>query len=263
MKRLLPGLVLAACWLYPLLSGSYTLFCLLILFMVLRGSYEYLRMTLPQELEASTVLLLSVTLSFPVFFTLLLGEDGVGGGFFFSTLLSLIFVITQYGRFNDSFTVLSRLVFGAFYVGFLVAHLLLLWFLPEGNYWLVILVAITAGSDSGAYYAGRKFGKRKLCPRISPNKTVEGAIGGFISSALVAVIFALLLLDSVNWLVLIPVAVLLTGVGILGDLCESLIKRACDIKDSGRILLGHGGVLDRIDSLILTAPLLYYLLIFS
>ncbi len=263
MKRIIPGLVLAACWLLLLLSGSFSLFYLVIVALAVIGANEYLRMALPEETDSGTLLMHSISLALPVILTGQWDEDGLGGGLFLSVFLSICFILLNYSRLSDSFATLSRLVFGAVYVGFLTAHLLLLWYLPEGNYWLIILVAITAGSDSGAYYSGKNFGRRKLSKHISPNKTIEGAIGGLLSGVVIAVIFAVILLESVNWLVLIPMAMLLTVVGIVGDLCESVVKRGTDTKDSGKILLGHGGILDRIDSMILAAPLLYYLLVFS
>ncbi len=263
MKRIVPGLVLAICWLLLLLSGSFSLFYVVIVLLALVGANEYLRMALPQEIDSSELLMHSASLALPAILAGQWNENGIGGGLLLSVFFSICFVLINYNRLGDSFATLSRLVFGAVYVGFLTGHLLLLWYLPEGNYWLIILVAITAGSDSGAYYSGKNFGRRKLSKYISPNKTVEGAIGGLLSGVAVAIIFALILLESVNWLVLIPVALLLTVVGIIGDLCESVVKRGTDTKDSGKILLGHGGVLDRIDSMILAAPVLYYMLVFT
>ena len=220
-------------------------------------------MVLPFDTGKGDMLLLAASIALPVLLAGLWHESGLGGGLFFSFFLSLCFVLIHYSQLQDCLSVLCRLVFGAVYIGFLLAHLVLIWQLPEGNQWLVILTAITAGSDSGAYYCGKTFGKHKLCPAVSPNKTVEGALGGLVCGIFAAVVFAAILLDSVNWGVLVVVAILLTGVGILGDLCESIIKRGTNTKDSGTILLGHGGILDRVDSLLLAAPVLYYLHIFT
>ncbi len=263
MSRIIPGLMLAACWLLILLSGSYAFFLLVIVIMALVAGCEYLKMALGDEARHGDIAILVSLVALPVVMTGLWQNSGLCAGLFFSIFLSVCFILSQYTKLTDSYSFLSRLVFGIVYVGFLLAHLLLLWHLPEGNLWLIILAAVTAGSDSGAYYCGKKFGKNKLCRHVSPNKTIEGAVGGLLCSIVIAILFAWLLLDSVNWAVLIPMVILLTGVGIMGDLCESVIKRGTNTKDSGRILLGHGGILDRIDSMILTAPLLYYLLIFS
>jgi phosphatidate cytidylyltransferase len=263
MKRIIPGILLAACWLLLLLMGSFAFFWLIVVTICLIGAHEFLKMALPAETADFDLFLLALFLSLPAIFTGLWHEDGLGGGLFLSVFLVVCYILINYSQLTDSFKILSRLVFGAVYVGFFSAHLVLLHLLPEGNLWLVILVAITAGSDSGAYYSGKRFGKHKLCKNVSPNKTVEGAIGGLLCGLSIAVIFAFLLLDSINWLVLIPVSLILVAVGIIGDLGESIVKRGTGTKDSGTILLGHGGILDRIDSLILAAPFLYYLRIFT
>jgi phosphatidate cytidylyltransferase len=121
-----------------------------------------------------------------------------------------------------------------------------------GSWQLVSILAIAWVADIGAYFIGRRFGRRKLAPNISPGKTIEGAIGGMIF-----VIIYLLILKLTNATVYLPsyftvfkFAIILTTVGIMGDLIESWLKRVADVKDSGCLLPGHGGVFDRIDSLI-------------
>ncbi|MCO7125965.1 phosphatidate cytidylyltransferase [Sporolactobacillus shoreicorticis] len=117
-------------------------------------------------------------------------------------------------------------------------------------------------TDSGAYFVGRKLGKNKLAPYISPNKTREGSIGAVIAALLVAALFQLIIGSHLlfgSWLMLFAVALLISLFGQLGDLVESAIKRFYDVKDSGTILPGHGGMLDRFDSLIFVLPLLYVL----
>ena len=117
--------------------------------------------------------------------------------------------------------------------------------------------------DSGAYFVGTFFGKHKLCPEISPKKTVEGLIGGIITVGIVVTVQCLvynLLLPSeikMNYAVLIPVGMLASGVGVLGDLSASVIKRQYDVKDFGNLIPGHGGILDRFDSVIFVAPFIY------
>jgi len=263
MKRIVPGFALAAFWILLLLSGSFTLFWLVMCCISLVASLEYVKMVLLQESSVPGQVLLSIILALPVLMAGLWHEDGMGGGLFLSVFLSVCYLFAHYADFEDGFGVLSKMIFGALFVGFFSAHLVLLRLLPEGDIWLIILVAITAGSDSGAYYCGRKWGRRKLCSHISPNKTVEGALGGLVCGVAAAVIIAFFLLETVNWGVLIPVTLILTGAGIVGDLTESIVKRGSGAKDSGKLLLDHGGVLDRIDSLLLAGPILYYLQILT
>ena len=124
-------------------------------------------------------------------------------------------------------------------------------------WWLMYLFLLVWGADSGAYFVGRKFGKKKLAPDVSPNKSVEGLYGGIITVAIIIVLVQSSYLDlTLSQHILFMVLSLVTVfASVLGDLFESMIKRRAGIKDSGRILPGHGGVLDRIDSLLAAAPI--------
>ena len=134
--------------------------------------------------------------------------------------------------------------------------------LPQGRSWLLLLTAVTAASDTAAFYTGTFFGRYKLCPAISPGKTWEGFAGGLAGSVAAALVVASFFLPGQNAFLVMAVALVLGCLGVVGDLAESLVKRAFNVKDSGTILPGHGGLLDRIDSLLLSAPVLYYLLSF-
>ncbi len=263
MKRTVPGILLAVVWVLLLLKGTPLYFHLVMLVVAGIGASEYLNMIFKDRPGIFSRVYLICTLFLPVAFVWPQCQTAFANiGLFLSFFLITLYFIRCYTHFDDTYELFSRMVFGAVYVGVLAAHLVMLRYLPQGGSWLVVLSAITAGSDSGAYYFGCNFGRRKLCPNISPKKTIEGALGGLLCGVSAAVFFAWLLLENVNWLFLICAAVLLTVVGILGDLTESIIKRGTGTKDSGRLLAGHGGILDRIDSLLLASPVLYYLLIF-
>jgi phosphatidate cytidylyltransferase len=122
-----------------------------------------------------------------------------------------------------------------------------------GYFFIVVFM-----SDTGAYYIGRAFGKQKLAPAISPGKTVEGLIGGLISASAGAAITTYVFFHELPFQYSIPLALVLASVGVLGDLAESAMKRAAGAKDAASILPGHGGFLDRLDSLLFGAPILYY-----
>ncbi|HLR66172.1 phosphatidate cytidylyltransferase [Virgibacillus alimentarius] len=126
------------------------------------------------------------------------------------------------------------------------------------NYIFFVLFIIWA-TDTGAYFFGRAFGKRKLWPIISPNKTIEGAIGGVISACIVGVIFHLIYPFDFSMIIILGVTVFISVFGQIGDLVESAFKRHYDVKDSGKILPGHGGILDRLDSLLFVLPLIHFI----
>ena len=132
----------------------------------------------------------------------------------------------------------------------------------SGMAWLLFVLLLVWCADIGAYFVGRNWGKRKLAPRVSPGKSWEGVYGGLVTTALLAIVFAVWLsLDMAGSLTLILVTAIVTLTSVLGDLLESMLKRHRNIKDSSQLLPGHGGVLDRIDSLTAAIPLfaLFYL----
>ena len=126
---------------------------------------------------------------------------------------------------------------------------------PQGHVWLLVALMIVWAADSGAYFAGRKFGKTKLSPRISPNKTVEGLVGGVIAGMIVALAAAPLAGASLKQLPYVAIVAIWTILfSVVGDLYESLLKRHVGAKDSSHLIPGHGGVLDRIDSVLAALP---------
>jgi phosphatidate cytidylyltransferase len=126
---------------------------------------------------------------------------------------------------------------------------------PNGHFWLLLALAIVWAADSGAYFAGRKFGKHKLSPRISPNKTIEGLVGGVVAGMVVALVAAPFIGTKFSQLPAVALVAAWTILfSVVGDLFESLMKRHVGAKDSGHLIPGHGGVLDRIDSVLAALP---------
>ena len=148
--------------------------------------------------------------------------------------------------------------FGIVYVGLALSTVVSTRLLPDGEWLVLFLALVTWAADTGAYYAGTLWGKHLLAPKISPKKTVEGLVGGIglaVAAALLAQAWFVQQLRPMDTVIL---GVVLTVSGLFGDLWESAIKRRVGVKDSGSILPGHGGMLDRIDSLLFTAPTFYY-----
>lgn len=262
MNRVIPGLSLAICWLLLLLKGSVSLFGVILLAGLVIGAYEYGKMVLSSDSPFHPAIL-ACLIVLPFLSAFLFPSLGLSAGLTLAFLLLSFWVLASYKQEPDSFVFFSKCSIGLLWIGFFGTHLLLIRTLPEGNAWLLILTGITAGSDSGAYYSGRAFGRSKLSPLISPNKTIEGAIGGIVTGMLMAAILAAILLQTVPWFFVLVSALVLGVVGVCGDLVESIVKRATGTKDSGSILGGHGGILDRADSILFAAPVLYYLLLAS
>ncbi len=148
---------------------------------------------------------------------------------------------------------------GVLYVGYTFVCLALLKrdFGAEGAGWVLILLAMTWMSDTGAYFVGRAVGRRRLAPKVSPKKSVEGAVGGLVASVLAALAIGALMLPALSLAETVLLAVVANFLGQVGDLCESLLKRSVGVKDSGRIIHGHGGILDRMDAVLFTVPWVY------
>jgi phosphatidate cytidylyltransferase len=186
---------------------------------------------------------------------------------FIVVVLLLIFLLQLIRRDNTNAIIgISTTLFGVLYVSWFFSFLAKIRFLLPGTDGLKLLgfiLLITKCGDMGALLVGSKIGKHPLLPRVSPNKTVEGSIGSFMFSAVAAVCAKSLLPAELNFSVLhvALIGIFFGGLGQLGDMSESLIKRDCNVKDSGKLLPALGGVLDAIDSLLFAAPAFYFYMI--
>ena len=263
MTRIIPGLLLAGAWLLLLLKGTFLLFWAVVVLIGFIGGREFVRMVFPSILYEKDRIILSAIIALPVVSLLFIDRSGYAAaiGLIVPFSALICFVMYHYTRFERPLMIISRGLLGIVFIGFFGSHLVMIWNLPEGPHWLIILTAITAGSDSCAYWVGSSWGKRKLCPNISPNKTVEGAAGGIAGGLLAGLLFYFLLDIPANLYAIVAIGCLISITGMFGDLLESIIKRGTNTKDSGTILRGHGGVFDRTDSLLMSAPVLYCLLV--
>ena len=152
----------------------------------------------------------------------------------------------------------ALVLMGFLYVPLLLSHLVMIRMLPHGIPWLFLIMVIVMAGDSAAYYVGSSFGKTKLYPPVSPKKSVEGSLGGLGGSVIGALISKAVFFPELTVVDCFATALLLGVLGQLGDLFESLIKRSCGVKDSGVIIPGHGGILDRMDSILFAGPAAFY-----
>ncbi len=161
---------------------------------------------------------------------------------------------------EEAFTRWAWTLAGILYLGWLLSYLVALRGADDGRNWLFFTLFVTFASDTAAFFIGRAFGRHKLAPQISPGKTREGAVGGLLGAILVSLFFILpttFALPMVWWQAVL-LGLLVSIFGQLGDLAESLFKRNMGAKDSGKLLPGHGGLLDRIDSVVFAGVVVYY-----
>ena len=176
--------------------------------------------------------------------------------FFVVMILSfLLLVVAGNNVLNDSSDVAKDIFVGVFLVGLGGAALEVLAISQYSA--LIWLILVACSNDVAAYFTGKKFGGPKMAPVISPKKTISGSIGGFLAGALIGFLASPLLPDSISFsLEVIWMSLVIVAVSQLGDLSKSYVKRLHDVKDSGKILPGHGGILDRIDAILMSAPVL-------
>ena len=243
-----------------LIKGSFSLFTCVILLCSFLGLSEFYRMALPdRRIEGSAASLVGAFL--PLVF---LAHDSVKllGAVTAIMLLSALVFLFRIKDIRHSSGEVALYLMGFLYVPLLLGHLMLLRALPFGIQWVFLLLVIVMAGDSGAYYIGSSFGRRKLYPVVSPNKSVEGSLGGIAGSLCGALAAKYLFFQQLTPADVVMTALLFGILGQLGDLFESLLKRSFGVKDSGRIIPGHGGILDRLDSILFAAPAAFYYALF-
>jgi phosphatidate cytidylyltransferase len=173
-------------------------------------------------------------------------------------LLLSVFILFWFADREDLFDTIARQMLGIVYIPLSLSLLLFVRNMENGTLWVFWLLIVCFMNDTGAFYTGTYFGKRKLAPRISPKKTMEGSAGGIAAAMAAGLVFCLLFFGSFQLaLIILPCSFLIAVAGQVGDLFESALKRSSSVKDSGRILPGHGGMLDRIDGLLFAIPVLF------
>ena len=180
-------------------------------------------------------------------------------------IATLIRAMLRGAPFDKMIGSVGATILGVLYVALLGTHLVLIrtGFQPQlSAHLLSFFFLVLMGADAGAYYVGRAIGKRKLAPKISPGKTWEGAVGGVAAALAMGALAHFWFFRELPLKWALPLAFTMCIVGILGDLVESALKRSASAKDAANILPGHGGLLDRLDSLLFNAPLIYYFAVF-
>lgn len=255
-KRLISSFVLSITSLYAVIY--YPLCGLVVVLLTLIGLYEFFYMVEKKgvRLFKPFGLITGALIPVTVYFSLPVKE---GGQFLFAIIGIFVLFLLELTKKEAHQPILSisATVFGIIYISWCFSFVIRIRQLPEGALLTGFLLLATKSSDIGAYFFGSKYGRTFLLEQVSPKKSLEGLIGGFFTSLVVGISFSVLAVTSMRFLEKFFLIIILAIIAPLGDLFESLIKRDCQVKDSGKILPGMGGVLDVIDSLIFTAPTFY------
>ena len=227
---------------------------------VLLAQYEYYRFHFPERVSPTIGLGLGLGLLVTAGFAIpgLLSDTASISFIVIAVLLSQLLA----GReLKTGLLDTAVVAFGVFYVAWLLGHLILLRRLDDGIYLIFFLFLVTWANDTAAYYLGTLWGRHPMAPRLSPRKTWEGVVGGLLGSVAAAFACRVWFLESLSAADALLIGLLVGIAAPLGDLCESVLKRSAGVKDSGVLIPGHGGILDRVDSLIFTTPVFYYYLL--
>ncbi len=267
-RRWLTALIILPILLLALLKGGHLFFILFLLVVNGLAQWEFLGMFQPQgdalrrvkAVILGTLLLLSfctaqrgVTLCNPS------GPLFVLVGVLFVLFL---FYLASYGHLPDLSQDLMINTLGLLYLPLLLGHFIWLRYLPQGEWWVLWLLMVIMAGDTAAFYCGQAWGGKKLYPAVSPGKTWAGAWGGLGACLAVGLLGGKWLLAPVSLPALAALSLTLFLVGLLGDLFESMLKRQLQVKDASQLLPGHGGMLDRLDSLLFAAPAVLYARLF-
>ncbi|HOK06411.1 MAG TPA: phosphatidate cytidylyltransferase [Syntrophales bacterium] len=257
LQRWLTALVLVPLLFAVVAWGSQLVFTLFVAFFMLAGVWEYNGMAFGegQGIRKIGVLVFSVVV--PVAFYLREGAVVLGIVTLAVPALFILHLATLRGE-AIAWEGAAKAVFGVLYIPLLLSHLIWLRGCPDGVFWVFFVVVIAFSGDVAAYYVGRRFGRTRLCPAVSQGKSVAGTVALVVASTVAALIYRELFLPGLPVLHAAWLGLSGSVTGQLGDLCESLLKRSAGVKDSGTLLPGHGGVLDRLDCLLFISPYVYY-----
>ena len=260
--RLLSGIILLAITIAVVVLGGNVLFTVLLAISII-GLFELYRVIKMQK-TIPGILGFAAGLAYYLLLYFNHMEYQMMLVIFFLLLIMVAYVLNFPKYSSDQ---IAMTFFGLFYVSIMISYIYQVRSLPGGA-WIVWLIFIGAwGSDTCAYAVGVLFGKHKFAPKLSPKKSIEGSIGGIAGAALIGFLYALIFRNNITGidnpqLIYAIIGAASSIISQIGDLAASAIKRNYGIKDYGTLIPGHGGILDRFDSIIFTAPIVYYLTVF-
>ncbi|HKU38141.1 MAG TPA: phosphatidate cytidylyltransferase [Polyangiales bacterium] len=253
-------LLTAAFWvpllLYSLLGGPHWLFPSLAALVCGLGAYELFAMVAPAHLALRVFGVLATLLVFAPA-SGVVHQDWLMASSIVAVIGGLLTTLAPATPIESAGLRGGWAVGGPFYLGVLFGGITRLFAHDHGGQWVILVMLYAFGSDTAAYFVGRAFGKTKLYETVSPKKTVEGSIGGLLGALLGGLVAHFWFLPTLELVHAVFLSLAAAAAGQAGDLCESLLKRSVGVKDSGRMLPGHGGILDRVDALLFSAGVVY------
>lgn len=256
-KRLITGVISIAFLIgiiYFAPSWVFTIFILFVALVSLNEFYSMMRSKAPE-----VIVFVNYLLAAALFCSLLVEGPLYIATFPLFIILPLAIFILNYQKTHPKMGDIGQIIMGPFYICVPLVFLAIIARLPQGHWWVFFILAVIFAGDTGSFYFGKLVGKHRLS-QISPGKTWEGALGGLLSNIVCAGIYGYLFFPSLSVSSIMLLAIAIGISGQFGDLAESMLKRISKVKDSGKILPGHGGLLDRIDSLLFAIPILYLFL---
>ncbi|MFH1996174.1 MAG: phosphatidate cytidylyltransferase [Candidatus Omnitrophota bacterium] len=260
-KRIVSSLAVAGIVFSIIFIMPNWVYCLLVTTMVGISLSEFFELAGKKGIFIYKYFGIATGMLLPIVVFLQMGIDGFGMMAPFYIVLACLFTfvlqITRRGGSSNPLVSIAVTMFGLLYISWFFSFFINLKFMAHGEILILYLILVTKSNDIGAFFIGRSFGKHSLIPRISPKKTVEGTVGGIVTGCCVS-LASKAYMSGFSWGQLCVLGVLLGVLGQVGDLAESLVKRDCGVKDSGRKLPGYGGMLDMLDSLFFTTPIFYF-----
>ena len=263
LKRWITGLIVLPFVIFIIYRGGIIFFLLIAVGNIL-ALWEYFRIVLKEQKKIISAFPLTAMIAgLVMIWTVHTGKGELAIGVLAVNLMvAALIAITRFGVEPAALETLKKQILGVIYIPLFLSCLILIRNSDNGMYWIFLLLSIVFAGDTGAFYVGTFLGRRKLAPAVSPGKTIEGSIGGLATGVAVGSLAKAIFLPDLPW----PTSTLLclvTGIAAqIGDLFESALKRASNVKDSGNLLPGHGGILDRIDALLFAGPVVYLFIVY-
>jgi len=261
LKRWITGLAALPLLIWLISKSGTIIFAVVISIVSVIALLEYFKIVLyPQsnnrfDSVSISAYLIGLMIIWGVYYNL---SDIIPALIVLNLLVSGLMSLKKFGRDKNAPWLVAKQLMGLIYIPLFLSYLILIRNSSEGISWIYFILIIVFAGDIGALYVGSYLGQHKLCPAVSPGKTIEGSIGGLTANLLAGGILKYFFFPVYSWRISILFFILVGIAGQLGDLFESELKRSAGVKDSGGLLPGHGGILDRIDALLFAAPVAWF-----